>query len=203
MALSYDLFGKVDGYWLLADDGAIYTYGDAPFLGNGGVYPEYATNLVTLPDQHSYAWVFADGRVGTSETLAKVSIMSEKFGTVWTVPVMGNALYMGTPTSFTDDDWLIWPTNDAQNVVQIVNVANGYCADASGTYLIAHPCKTKTQDWDNQRFTLQSDGAGHVQILPVAPANTVVYSPGPLGSRVDVIPYQGGWAAGWILVPVE
>lgn len=105
--------------------------------------------------------------------------------------------------------WLLWPTTVDGRIVQIVNVSTGLCADVAQLNqppwtieLIQFTCKGKDQAWDNQRFEIVRNGEGHAQLLPVSPAKTVVYGPRMLGTQLTALPYQDGWAAGWLLSTV-
>lgn len=53
------------GYWLVAADGGVFTFGDAPFLGSlgGARLPAPVVDLVTTATGRGYWLVLADGRV--------------------------------------------------------------------------------------------------------------------------------------------
>lgn len=212
LALSLDFHGNVNGYWMLAEDGAIYTFGDAAFLGNGGVNSEYTVSVVSRPGGHSYAWVLANGQYGLSSIPSRVTISSQS-GTVWSpaggYPYPGTALQLVSPSGNLSQQWYVWPTTSDGKTVQLVNVATGLCADVTqyvnppyNFYLIQFECKGETGGWDNQRFTMITDDAGHVQFAPVSPIETLVGaqtadSPLTLVNRVN---RQG---TSWVLTRVE
>jgi hypothetical protein len=73
IALSTGDDGRVNGYWLVAEDGAVYTFGNAPFWGNAGVNPTKVTSIVSFPvpsaligprRTEGYALVHDNGTVG-------------------------------------------------------------------------------------------------------------------------------------------
>jgi hypothetical protein len=177
LALSYGPDGNVDGYWLVADDGGVFTYGDAPFLGstggdNGG---SWVTSIVTRPDEHSYAWVHANGQVGLSMTLSKVVIESTApVGGVWGLfsefKDPGTVIQRETANNSLSQQWLLWPTSNDGKIVQIVNVYSDMCADVTadgrGPYLVEYPCKGKNEGWDNQRFTVTTHTSGCAKSFP-------------------------------------
>ena len=78
IALSIGDDGQVNGYWLVAKDGGVFKFGNAPFWGstggNDGGYP--VTSIVSYPSPvpgqppqrtRGYAWVHSDGQVGKAE----------------------------------------------------------------------------------------------------------------------------------------
>ena len=163
IALSYDLNGKQVGYWLVADDGGVFNFGDAPFLGSTGGNDggSWVTSIVTRPDQHTYAWVHANGGVGQSATIPKVLIESAGQANlgVWGVQshLPDTGIYRLPADGGLGQQWELWPTTYDGSVVQIVNVGTGLCADVQGYYgpfLIQHPCKGSNADWNNQRFII-------------------------------------------------
>ncbi|MFZ1052276.1 MAG: RICIN domain-containing protein [Candidatus Sulfotelmatobacter sp.] len=214
LAASLDAGGKINGYWMVASDGGVFTFGDASFLGStGGNTSSSVTGIVELPDGHSYAWVYGNGKVGHSATFAKVVISSDKYGSVWSVPEgskdPATSLQLMGADGSTSQQWNIWPTTKDGKVVQIVNVNSGLCADVTtrdkhpwGAYLIQYTCKGKTEGWDNQRFTLTNDSAGHIQFLPVDSPNYIVWAQ-TASSELTLIPYQGGDPTGWIFTGVK
>jgi hypothetical protein len=77
IALSFDSNAKVNGYWLVADDGGVFTYGQAPFWGSSGGN-DGGSRVISIaanpglisqgpfglpPQTAGYAWVHADGRI--------------------------------------------------------------------------------------------------------------------------------------------
>ena len=56
-----------DGYWLVASDGGIFTYGDAPFLGSTGslALAQPIVGMAATPDGGGYWLVAADAGVFT------------------------------------------------------------------------------------------------------------------------------------------
>lgn len=169
LALSFDLAGKQNGYWLVADDGGILTFGDAPFLGSTGGNDggSIVTSMVTRPDQHSYAWVHANGRVEVSGTIPTViidGVAAIQVG-VWAVQSneSNTGIYRLLPNGTTSQQWDLWPTTDDGKIVQIVNVSSGLCADVedfSGPFIIQYPCKGSQDNWDNQRFIIITHDSG-------------------------------------------
>jgi hypothetical protein len=55
------------GYWLVASDGGIFTYGDATFLGSRGGQPlnKPIVGMAATPDGHGYWLVASDGGIFT------------------------------------------------------------------------------------------------------------------------------------------
>jgi hypothetical protein len=62
-----------NAYWLAAADGAVYTFGQAPFWGNAGTNPTEVTSIISFPAPVSgqppqptegYALVHDNGNVG-------------------------------------------------------------------------------------------------------------------------------------------
>jgi hypothetical protein len=55
------------GYWLVAADGGVFTYGDAPFYGSMGAMHlnKPIVGMATTPDGKGYWLVAADGGVFT------------------------------------------------------------------------------------------------------------------------------------------
>lgn len=169
LTLSFGLTGKQNGYWLVADDGGILTYGDAPFLGSTGGNDggSFVTSITTQPDQHSYAWVHANGRVEFSSTLPRVIIDGEAqidVG-VWAVKSdeSNEGIYRLTEDGTPSQQWELWPTTHDGKTVQIVNVSSGLCADVengTGPFLIQYPCKGSNDGWNNQRFTITTYNSG-------------------------------------------
>ena len=53
------------GYWLVASDGGIFAFGDAPFLGSMGGRPLNApvVDMAPTPDGHGYWLVASDGGI--------------------------------------------------------------------------------------------------------------------------------------------
>jgi hypothetical protein len=49
------------GYWLVASDGGVFTYGDAGFFGSGVSPGSSALGLVTDPDGLGYSVIHSDG----------------------------------------------------------------------------------------------------------------------------------------------
>jgi hypothetical protein len=51
------------GYWLVASDGGIFAYGDAPFYGSTGaiVLAQPITSMAAVPDGSGYWFSAADG----------------------------------------------------------------------------------------------------------------------------------------------
>jgi hypothetical protein len=191
IALSYDLRGNVNGYWLVADDGGVFTYGEAPFLGSTGGNDggSFVSSIVTRPDQHSYAWVHANGQVGLSMTVPKAVIKSmAPVGGVWALlghvdDSPGATIQRMPAFGVPSEQWHLWPTTDDGKTVQIVNVNSRMCADvtadARGPYLIQYPCKKESEGWNNQRFTLTTHTSGCGMSTPTcvdfSPVNAPAY----------------------------
>jgi hypothetical protein len=178
LSLSYDLRGNVNGYWLVADDGGVFTYGDAPFLGSTGGNDggSFVTSIVTRPNERSYAWVHANGRVGLSTTIPTTIIESmAPVRGVWGLPEQTDEsgvtiLRMPANGSITQE-WDLWPLSDDGKIVQIVNVYSGLCAnvtsDARGPYLIQYPCKGENDEGgNNERFRVTTYTSGCNWSLP-------------------------------------
>jgi hypothetical protein len=55
------------GYWEVASDGGVFTFGDAPFLGSMGGHPlnEPVVGMATTPDGRGYWEVASDGGIFT------------------------------------------------------------------------------------------------------------------------------------------
>jgi hypothetical protein len=49
------------GYWLIASDGGIFTFGDAQFYGSGGSSGKTAAGLIASPGSSGYALIDSDG----------------------------------------------------------------------------------------------------------------------------------------------
>ena len=193
LALSVDMHGKVNGYWMVFDDGGVYSFGDAPFLGstggNDGGSPVTGIAASGHNLRHrsnygpSYAWVHFNAYVEHSATLPRVTIASSASGLVWGVSTTGTPANIllttlsGSRCSFAPNlacsqVWDIWPTSEDGDIVQLVNVYSGLCADVSSNpvnsaYLIQYPCKGKTENWDNQRFIVRTYSSGRVDFSPV------------------------------------
>jgi len=180
LAASFDASGKINGYWMVGKDGGVFTYGDAHFLGSSGGDDggSPVTGIAALPDGHAYVWVHEMGFVDRSQTFPEVVITSANWGTVWSVPgdskQPSTSLQLMNADGATSQLWHIWPTTSDGKVVQLVNVNSGLCADVTALnkypttpFLIQYSCKGKNENWDNQRFTLTSDGAGHVTFVPL------------------------------------
>jgi hypothetical protein len=171
IALSYDRHGQVNGYWLVGSDGGILAFGDAPFLGSTGGGPGRGavSNLVTRQDRRSYAWVHRDGRVELSRTIPTVMFGSAK-STNTVLSVLGHGAGAGTPLALAAPDgttfelWDLLPTTPNGDLVQLVNVNSGLCADTEGETpnagLVIWPCKGSDQSWDNQRWKLVENVSG-------------------------------------------
>jgi hypothetical protein len=53
------------GYWMVASDGGIFTFGDARFFGSAGnvAVGSPAVKILATPDGRGYGLVFANGRL--------------------------------------------------------------------------------------------------------------------------------------------
>jgi hypothetical protein len=194
LATSLGPAGAVNGYWMVFEDGGVFTFGDAPFLGssggnNGG---SKVTGITSLPGGHAYAWVHANGQVNLSQTIPSVVIASNSFGTVWTVlndnVQPAASIQLLAPNGGTNQQWQIFPTNQDAKVVQLVNVNSGLCADLTsdsrGAFLIQFTCKGKNQSWDNQRFKVITDKAGLTDFEPVNATEFRLVGDGPSGGLI-------------------
>lgn len=195
LALSFNLTGKQTGYWLVADDGGIFTFGDAPFLGSTGGNDggSIVTSVVTRLDRHSYAWVHANARLGLSRTLPRVTIDKNTPVPVGVWGVESNnsnaGIYVQSPNGSTSQQWDLWPTNPAANIVQIVNVSSGLCADVENTvgpYIIQYPCKGNDDvTWNNRRFNMTT----YDPMYCYTDSPCVGFS--PLSSQYEYVNYSG------------
>jgi hypothetical protein len=59
MGMAADRSGH--GYWLVASDGGIFTFGDASFYGSGGSAGRTAVGLIASPGSPGYALIDSDG----------------------------------------------------------------------------------------------------------------------------------------------
>jgi hypothetical protein len=213
IALNYDLTGKPDGYWLIANDGGVFSFGDAPFLGSTGGNDggSTVTSIVTRPDQHSYAWVHANGNVELSSTIPKVLIddTAPADAGVWGVQnnEPNTGIYRLPANGSTSQQWNLFPTNQDSTIVQIVNVSSGLCADVqnvSGPFIIQYPCKGSTDGWDNQRFMIETPNSGCgsnppcVDLSPVSSLDEQVGN--GANAQLMLITFSGGF---WKIVPVN
>jgi hypothetical protein len=71
IAISINAGGQVNGYWLVADDGGVFTFGHAPFWGstggNDGGSPVISiTSFPRFTQTQGYAWVHANGSIGAA-----------------------------------------------------------------------------------------------------------------------------------------
>jgi hypothetical protein len=175
LALSLNAVGDVTGYWMVFEDGGVFTFGDAPFLGSSGGVSEDITSIVAFPDGHSYAWVHDNGQISLSQKITGVVITSKDYGTVWDLPDSSTepstALQLFPADGATSQQWQIFPTNQGQKIVQLVNLNSGLCADLTsdrtGAFLIQYLCKGKTEGWDNQRFKVTTDASGRTDFAPL------------------------------------
>ncbi len=167
MSLSYDAQGVVNGYWLVADDGGIFTFGSAPFLGSTGGNDggSQVTGIATRPNRLGYVWVHANGAVEFSN-VPNVVITSVQFGTAIGLPFgatdPGVPLQLLPPNGALSQLWQLKPTSGVArpgNIVQLVNLNSGLCADVTGSgpltaQIIQYPCKTSAEGWTNQIWTI-------------------------------------------------
>jgi hypothetical protein len=174
LAASLDLNGNLTGYWMVAVDGGVFSF-DAPFLGStgGNNNGHDITDITALPNGHEYAWVTDDGQVTVSatQTFNNVSFTNEWWQTVMTAPEGGQA---GTPLTLTgnygtaNQQWNLVPTSDDGQLLRLVNVENGLCANltqnGNNLFVIQYTCQPVPQN--NERFRLISDLAGHIQLAP-------------------------------------
>jgi len=200
IALSYNRNGQVNGYWLVGSDGGVFSFGDAPFLGSSGGVPGRGSisNITTRPDGRSYAWVHKEGGVSLSRTVPTVNIGSVKSpNTLLTVADQrtdpGAPLSLDPPNTRLIQEWDLWPTNDDGDLVQLVNVSTGLCADAemqqSNATIIQWPCKGANNEWDNQRWRLIQDSSGHTLLQSVLhPDSLMSGEASATGSTVNLVP---------------
>jgi hypothetical protein len=220
IALSFDLQGKQNGYWLVTDDGGIHCFGDAPFLGSTGGNDggRYVTNIVARPDLHAYAWVHADGRFEVSRAIRTVKIqllrtVPTDAGATSSLGVWGvnsdsiDAIYNQPESRSTSQQWDLWPTTDDSQVVQIINVSSGLCADVAngaGPNIIQYPCKGRLDGWDNQRFRILTRTSGCaigptcVDFEPLTtPFEYVITGE---NSQLELGPFSGGF---WKIISLD
>ncbi|HEX2850736.1 MAG TPA: peptidoglycan recognition protein, partial [Acidimicrobiales bacterium] len=55
---------KTSGYWILAKDTGVYSFGDAPFLGGPGAVPAPAMSMASTPSGQGYWLLSSNGHVG-------------------------------------------------------------------------------------------------------------------------------------------
>lgn len=126
------------------------------------------TNVVSLSEGRAFAWVSASGNVDLSRTRTfdKVTLRSEYVDAVVSSSqgTLGLSVERGAPSQ----QWNLVPTSPDGRTVQIVNVANESCVEATPDEVLQlTPCKTPEGDWDSQRFWLIPAGRGRVQIAPL------------------------------------
>jgi hypothetical protein len=196
-----------NGYWLLHDDGGIFTYGDAPFYGSAASHIQtYATALALTPSGRGYwiverrgmVWAYGDAQCygGTYDTGA--------------TDIIGIA-----PTASGNGYWLIeqdggiWPYGDA--------VSHSYGGLGNHSPLLTDIVSMAPTPSGNGYWIVEADGGvwpfgdacgcgseGGVQLN--APIATVITPPGSaqgyflVGTDGGVFPfgsasgYLGSWA---------
>ncbi len=77
LAVSINASGHINGYWLVADDGGVFTFGGAPFWGSTGGN-DGGSRVISIvsfpwlivpgpsPRTEGYAWVHANGSIGAA-----------------------------------------------------------------------------------------------------------------------------------------
>ncbi len=215
MAASLNADGQINGYWLVFDDGAIFTFGKAPFLGStgGNSSGSVVTGIVARPNRLGYAWVHLNGGIEYS-AVPNVVITSKEFGNALSAPNgaagPGEALQLLPTNGSTSQLWSLKPTSgvaEPGNVVQLVNIKNGLCADVTGSgpedaRMIQFPCKTKAQGWENQLWRMINQNGAAQFIYYGQPADQPHYTLAADSDGSLFLEPSDRTNAGWVLTGV-
>jgi hypothetical protein len=205
LALSRDASGGVNGYWLNSENGNVYEFGAAPFLGSTGG-KGFVTALTAGPEGRSYAWVYADTSVGQTGPPPSMTIQDWYSGYVWNSKDGNDP---ANPTVITDSllpesvskDWQLWRASTDSAAFQIFNNATGLCIDfapADQTMMaIQYRCKGENEDRGSQLFRLHYNPNGVLALEPWSDPNSSLVPTQPGAYLVLSI----GSTPSWRLLP--
>ncbi|HXM59548.1 MAG TPA: RICIN domain-containing protein [Terriglobales bacterium] len=215
IALSHDITGAVNGYWLVGSDGGVHTFGNALSLGSTGGSPGRGavSNITGRSDGRSYAWVYADGRVGKSGDAPPFVVTSVTQGKAIEVPngsmALLTPLQLATTNGSSSQKWHAVRADGPSMMVQLVNANSGLCMDLEGGHssgrVIQYPCKTETPDfdWANQLWHPVKDESGAIQFQSLQqPGHRLYGYPDEYGAGLTVSYYtNNSYGFGWTVTP--
>jgi len=162
--------GDGHGYWMVAADGGIFTFGDAPYYGSTGgqVLNEPMVGMAATPDGRGYFLATADGRIFTFGDATYVGAPDANPDPSPVVAIADTAygadVITDPPVGATGYD-ISWPQcggsyPPAGYPLDLVGVTNGYIGvdDPGGGPYGPNPCFVPEAQW----------AAGQLQVYQVA-----------------------------------
>jgi hypothetical protein len=117
---------------MIANDGAVFSFGGAVFLGSTGGKGSNIVGITTLQYARGYAWADLAGHVALSATLPRVVMEWKTSGLAMAVlndsQDPSAVLVLAPEQNSLSDQWDFYLSTD-KKTVQMVNVNSRLCAD--------------------------------------------------------------------------